>query len=405
MRTVGVVTVARSDWGIYRPVLRAILEEPDLQLRIYAAGMHLSPEFGRSLEQIEEDGFAVDEKVDFLLSSDTPEGIAKSMGMGVVCFAQAFARARPDMLLVLGDRFEMHAAALAALPLKIPLAHIHGGEVTRGAIDDALRHSITKLSHFHFVATEEYRRRIIQLGEDPERVVVSGAPGLDNLQAVERVSLEEVTTRHGIELDAPPLLVTYHPVTLEWEETAGQVEEVLAALSRFAIPVVFTLANADTAGRQINQRLREYTQDRSDTWLVDNLGTQSYFSLMSHARAMVGNSSSGIIEAASFALPVVNIGHRQEGRMRPENVIDVECKREAITEGISRALSPRFRNSLREMNNPYGDGRAAGRIASFLKEVSLDEREVVMKRFHDLDVGPDAYSPAVEEQQVERDAD
>jgi UDP-hydrolysing UDP-N-acetyl-D-glucosamine 2-epimerase len=383
MRTIGVVSVARSDYSIYLPVLRAIQAEPALQLRLIAAGMHLSPEFGLTVEAIEADGFEVAERVEMLLSSDTPEGIAKSMGLGVIGFAQVFARARPDILLVLGDRFEMAAAALAALPFKIPVAHIHGGEVTQGAIDDALRHAMTKLSHLHFVSTQAYARRVVQLGEEPWRVTVTGAPGLDNLANVKPLTTAELEGRFGFRLEPPPLLVTFHPVTLEYGRTEWQVRELLAALEAADLPVVFTAPNADTGGRVIARLIEEFVSRKPSTWLVDNLGTQGYIGMMAAAAAMVGNSSSGILEAASFELPVVNIGTRQQGRVRGKNVIDVEYESGAVLEGIRRAIDPDFRASLRGLANPYaGPQPAAEVIVARLKDVLLDQR-LLVKSFYD----------------------
>jgi UDP-hydrolysing UDP-N-acetyl-D-glucosamine 2-epimerase len=383
VRTIGVVTVARSDYGNYLPVLRKIQADPELRLHLMAGGMHLSPEFGLTVNAIEADGFEVSERVEMLLSSDTPEGIAKSMGLGTIGFAQAYARFRPDILLVLGDRFEMHAAVVAALPFKIPVAHIHGGESTEGAMDDAVRHSITKLSHLHFVATEEYRRRVLQMGEEPWRVIVSGAPGLDNLHSIKLLDRQELGAHSGLRLDSDPLLVTFHPVTLEYERTEGQVRELLEALGECGLPIVFTMPNADTNGRVIIRMLDEFIQSHPQAQLVENLGTQRYFSLMAIAAAMVGNSSSGIIEAPSFGLPVVNIGTRQQGRTRAANVIDVGYSRHEIIKGLKQALSPEFRAHLHEAPNPYGDGHASNVIVKNLKEVVLDDQFVV-KRFYNL---------------------
>lgn len=386
MREIGVVTVARSDYGIYLPVLRRIASEPSLRLRLLVGGSHLAPEFGETWREIERDGFAVDERVEMLLASDRPEGTAKSIGLGVMGFAQVFGRRAPDLLVVLGDRFEMYSAALAALPFRIPLAHIHGGESTRGAIDEALRHSMTKLSHLHFVATEEYARRVIQLGEEPWRVTISGAPALDHLGALELLERAELETRFGISLNPAPLVVTFHPATLEYERAEWQTIELLAALEAAGRPVVFTMPNADAGGRTVARLIEEYVSVHSSAWLVDNMGTRGYFSLMSVAAAMVGNSSSGIVEAPSFRLPVVNVGVRQDGRVRAANVIDVGSSREEITAGIERALAPEFRQSLSDLRNPYGDGHAAERIVERLKEVALDER-LLVKRFHDLGDG------------------
>lgn len=383
MRTIGVVSVARSDYGIYLPVLKGIQADPELDLHLLAGGMHLSPEFGMTVEAIEADGFAVGERVEMLLSSDSPEGIVKSMGLGLIGYAQAYTRTRPDILLTLGDRFEMHAAALAALPFKIPVAHIHGGEVTQGAIDDALRHSLTKLSHLHFVATDEYGRRVVQLGEDPAQVVVSGAPALDNLRTVELLDRSQVEQRYGLHLDAPPLLVTFHPVTLEFEQTRRHIGELLDALADWDMPMVFTQPNADTGGRVIAARVAAFAANRVNVQIVDNLGMQGYFSVMTVAAAMVGNSSSGIIESPSFKLPVVNIGTRQDGRTRAENVIDVGCTKAEIARGITRALSSDFRAGLARLTNPYGDGLAAEKIVDRLRQVALGD-QLLRKEFKDL---------------------
>lgn len=382
MRTVGVVTTSRADYGIFLPILRRIQAQPDLELHLMVTGMHLSPEFGSTVTDIEADGFQIAERVEMLISSDTPEGIAKSMGLGTIGFAQAFARFCPDILLVLGDRFETHAAVVAALPFKIPVAHIHGGEITEGAIDDALRHSITKLSHLHFVATEAYRDRVIQLGEEPWRVVVSGAPGLDNLHTVDLLNQRDLEARFGLCIGDAPLLVTYHPVTLEHERTEWQVGELLEALRECALPVVFTMPNADTKGRVIIRMLEKFVAGYPKAQMTKNLGTQGYFSLMGCAEAMVGNSSSGIIEAPSFGLPVVNIGTRQHGRIRAGNVIDVGYGREEIVKGIKEAITPEFRARLGGLSNPYGDGNAAAIIVRRIEEVELGDR-LVTKIFVD----------------------
>ncbi len=384
MRTIGVVTVARSDYGIYLPLLHAIQADPALQLQLIVSGAHLSPEFGLTATAIQADGFEIGQRVEMLLSSDSPEGIVKSMGLGAMGFAHVYANSPPDILLVLGDRFEMHAAALAALPFKIPVAHIHGGEITQGAIDDALRHSMTKLSHLHFVSTQEYARRIIQLGEEPWRVTVSGAPGLDNLRTMPLLTRDELAAKFGLQVtNAPFLLVTYHPVTLEYEQAAWQTDELLAALKMFGLPVIFTMPNADTHGRIIRKKIAEFVKKRPECQAVENLGTQGYFSLMARATAMVGNSSSGIIEAASFELPVVNIGNRQKGRVRAANVIDVDYPRGSIFTGGQKALAPEFRESLRGVRNPYGDGKSAEIIVATLKQISLGEK-LLVKKFHDI---------------------
>lgn len=396
VRTIGIVTVARSDYGISLPLLRRIQADPELRLHLIVAGMHLSPEFGLTSRAIEGDGFAIGDRVEMLLSSDSPEGIAKSMGLGTLGFAQAYARCRPDLLLVLGDRFEMHAAALAALPFKIPVAHIHGGELTEGAMDDALRHCITKLSHLHFVATDAYGQRVIQMGEEPWRVIVSGAPSLDNLRSMKLLDRQELEVRFGVRLNGSPLLVTFHPVTLEYEHTEWHVTELLEALRTVELPIVFTLPNADTHGRIIIRMIDGFVREHPRAQLVENFGPQGYFSLMACAAAMVGNSSSGIVEAPSLGLPVVNVGTRQQGRLKADNVIDVGYRREEIARGLARALDPAFRAALRGVPNPYGDGHAAEVIVNRLKETSLDER-LIRKRFVDAPFNPAAAGCATVE--------
>jgi UDP-hydrolysing UDP-N-acetyl-D-glucosamine 2-epimerase len=383
VRVIGVVTVARSDYGIYYPILQRMREDPELEPFLFVSGMHLSPEFGMTIEAIEADGFEAGDCIEMLLSSQSPEGIAKSVGLGIIGFAQAYTRSRPDMLLVLGDRFEMYAAVIAALPFKTPIAHIHGGELTEGAIDDAIRHSITKMSHLHFVATAEYAERVLQMGEEPWRVVTTGAPGLDNLSGIQLLRRADLEERYEVDLSDPFFLVTYHPVTLEYEQTESQVEALLTALEQSGATLVFTYPNADMGSRLIIERVREFVTHYRRAYLLTNLGTQGYFSMMSYAVAMVGNSSSGIIEAASFKLPVVNMGHRQKGRIRGINVIDVDYSETDILAGIHKAISLDFRRSLSDLVNPYGDGQAAKRVVETLRCVELGNR-LVTKRFHHL---------------------
>lgn len=383
MRRICVVTVARSDYGYYRPILRQIQSSPDLDLQLIAGGMHLSPDFGLTATDIEEDGFQIDERVEMLLSSDTASGISKSMGLGIIGFANCFERRAPDVLLLLGDRFEMHSAAVAALPFRIPVAHIHGGEVTEGAMDDAFRHSITKMSHLHFVSTPEYARRVVQLGEEPWRVTVSGAPSLDNLKGLSLLGRDKLAKRYDLDLSRPPLMVTFHPVTLESDQVEWQTGELLTALDTCGLPLVFSMPNADTGNRTIRGMIQSFVRSRRSAVLIDNLGILGYFSLMAVSAAMVGNSSSGIIEAMSFHLPVVNVGTRQAGRVRGANVIDTADDHESILLGIREATLPSFRAGLRGLANPYGEGRAAEIIVRALLRTSLGDR-LIRKKFHDL---------------------
>ena len=384
MRTIGVVTVGRSDYGIYRPILKQIQADPELDLYLIVTGMHLSEEFGMTVDEIERDGHVIADRVPMLLSSDSPEGIAESMGLGTIGFARSFGRSRPDILVVLGDRFEMMSAVTAAMPFAMPVAHIHGGESTEGLIDEAIRHSITKMSHLHFTSTEAYRDRVVQMGEEPWRVTVSGAPGLDNLNEFSPLDKKKLEDLLGLTLDKAPLLVTFHPVTLEYEDTEYHITQLLEALDQLKMPVVITFPNADTSGRVIIRAVEQYTTRRDDAVVLPSLGTRVYFSLMGHAFAMVGNSSSGIIEAASFGLPVVNIGSRQAGRHRGANVMDSGYETGSILKAVARATDEAFRKNIAGMVNPYGDGRASERIVKVLKSVDLG-RELVMKKFHDIE--------------------
>jgi UDP-hydrolysing UDP-N-acetyl-D-glucosamine 2-epimerase len=381
MRTVGVVTVARSDYGIYRPVLRALAERGDVRPALFVGGMHLVERFGHTVDEIERDGYPIVERVDFLEEGDSPGDVAAAIGRGVIGFAAAFERSRPDILLLLGDRFEMFSAGVAALPLALPLAHIHGGESTEGAVDEAIRHSLTKMSHLHFVSTDDYARRVVQLGEEPWRVHTTGAPALDSVATFRALPDDELAAR-GVELRGPTLLVTYHPVTLQRSENAAELDALLDAVGDSGLDAVFTFPNADAGHDAIVSRLSSMTNGDRRFTVLPNLGTDAYFTLMSRVAAMVGNSSSGIIEAASFELPVVDVGIRQRGRLRTQNVVSVVGGRTEIREAIQRAVDPAFRRSLEGLANPYGDGRASARIAEVVATTPLDDR-LVVKHFYD----------------------
>lgn len=383
MRTVAVVTGSRSDYGLLRPILKEIRSRQTLSLRVFVSGMHLSPEFGLTVREVELDGFKIFARVEMLLSSDLPEGLAKSIGVGVLGFAQEFSRTRPDILLLLGDRVEMFAAAIAALPFTIPMAHIHGGETTEGLIDEAVRHSLTKMSHLHFVSNETHRKRVIQMGEEPWRVLESGAPGIDALLASKPLSLRALSRALDFSMEPRPLLVTFHPVTLEYGNTECHIRTLLSVLEQIRRPILFTYPNADTQGRVILRHIEAFVKTNPRAVLRANVGSRVYHSLLRHCAAMVGNSSSGLIEAPSFSLPVVNIGNRQKGRLRAHNVIDVNVDRSSILRGIRTALSPGFREGLKGLRNPYGDGRAAVRIVDALSRVVINSK-LMEKTFYDL---------------------
>jgi UDP-hydrolysing UDP-N-acetyl-D-glucosamine 2-epimerase len=381
MRTIGVVTTSRADYGIYRPVLHAIQEDPGLRLRLLVSGTHLSPQFGFTVKEIEADGYEIAERIEILIASDTPEAVAKSMGLALMGFAQVFNRWQPDILLVSGDRFEMLSAALAAVPFNFPIAHMGGGDVTIGAIDDGLRHSLTKISHLHFPETDEARTTIVQMGEEPWRVTVSGAPSLENLLNAQLLTSGQLERQFPFRVSRPFLLVTYHPVTRQYREAGYQISQLLAALQEANLPVLFTMPNADTANDPIRKQILEFVAARESAWCVENLGSIAYFSVMALAEAMVGNSSSGIAEAASFHLPVVNVGIRQEGRMRARNVIDVGNASGEILAGIHRALDPEFRDSLHGLVNPFASECPSAVIVEKLKSVPIDAN-LMLKRFH-----------------------
>ncbi len=385
MRSIAVVTVGRSDWGIYQSLLAALRRRVDVRLKILASGMHVSPAFGMTVRRVEAAFPGIVERVEMDLSEDTPEKIGVAIGAGVSGFAKSFARERPDIVVVLGDRFEMFSAAAAAVPFLLPIAHLHGGERTEGAIDEQLRHAITKLSHLHFVAAEAYAVRVRQLGEEPWRVIVAGAPALDTLSTQAPLAVDELARRlGGFEVTRPFLLCTFHAVTLEPTEVEAQGNALLAALDRVNLPVLFTMPNADPGGRVLRAQLTAFCAARPQHRLVETLGFEAYGSILRYAAAMVGNSSSGLIEAPSFGLPVVNVGTRQDGRVRAKNVIDVAANVDAIAQAIRVALNPDTRASLAGLVNPYGGGNAGERIAAVLAEVPIGDKLV---RKHFVDIG------------------
>lgn len=372
--------MARSDYGIWQPVLKCISAESGVRLWLYVGGMHLEECYGLSVRMIEQDGYTIKARIPMDMQSNDARAVAWSIGAGVQGFADAFAEEPPDLLCVLGDRFDMIPAVLAAAPYRIPVAHVHGGEITEGAIDELFRHAITKMSHLHFASTLEYAGRIMQMGEEPWRVTVSGAPSLDHLYQTPQISRAELSRRCGLSLDCDPLLITYHPATLDPLPVEDQINSLLDALALVSMPLIFTLPNADEGGHQVARMIKEFVHPREHAVLVDNLGAQAYFSMMRISAAMVGNSSSGIIEAASLGLPVVNIGMRQQGRARNANVIDCPCSAAAIRDGLKIALDPAFRVALKGVVNIYGDGHAAQRIVDRL--LRAEHKETLLhKRF------------------------
>lgn len=366
-RRIGAVSVARSDYGLYTPIFDEIMARPGLELGVVAAAAHLSPRFGHTVDQIVADGYPVVERLDFTPEDDSPAAIARAGGRATDLFAQAFARQKFDILILLGDRFEMHAAGVAAVPLLLPLAHIHGGEETTGAIDNVYRHSLTKLSHIHFASTETHARRIRQMGEADWRVHVSGAPAIDRIMKSPRMGRQELEAELGHPFPESSVVATFHPVTTEASEAKHQAEEFLGALKEFGRPVLLTMPNADSGGLAVRQVVKRYS---NAPWLYihENLGPRLYVAVMANADLMAGNSSSGIIEAASFGLPVVNVGDRQQGRERSGNVVDVEPRRDLILAALQAVVSD---PSLRKATNIYGDGMAAKRIVDVIASCDL----------------------------------
>lgn len=381
MRRIAVVTTSRADFGIYRSTLRRMVQDPRLELQLIVAAAHLLPSMGSTVDEIAAE-LEIAAQLDVLEQPMTRPGVSRSTARMLTGVSEVLGSLESDVLVVLGDRFEMHAAALAALPLGVPVAHIHGGELTTGAFDDALRHSITKLSHLHFVSTERYAARVRQLGEEPWRITVCGAPSLDDI--VERADRGvDRLVALGLSLQPPPIVVSYHAPTLEEGPLADKVDALLAALERCEGPIVFTAPNADPGGDELRARIEAFVARRDDAVLIPSMGADAYPALMSGAAVLVGNSSAGMIEAASLGLAVVNIGDRQAGRVRPANVIDVGHERDEILGAIGRAVSPGFREGLATVANPYDAGGAAAQIIERLATVDLGI-SLLQKHFEDL---------------------
>jgi UDP-N-acetylglucosamine 2-epimerase (non-hydrolysing)/GDP/UDP-N,N'-diacetylbacillosamine 2-epimerase (hydrolysing) len=383
-RKICIVTGSRADYGLVFWLLKAVQQDERLELQLLVTGSHLAPEFGSTVDRIRDDGFSIASAVEMLLSSDSAVGMAKSIGLGVIGFADALASLRPDIVVVLGDRFEIFAAAQAAMVARIPLAHIHGGEVTEGAIDEQIRHAITKLAHLHFVSAEPHRRRVIQMGEQPETVHLVGAPGLDNLAFLRLLGRAETEDALGMAFGDPTFVVTYHPVTLGVRSSDESMGELLAALDAFPESrIVMTMPNADAGRSRIADLARDYVARHPHrTRIFTALGQINYLSAMKHADVIIGNSSSGLIEAPPLGRPTVNIGPRQDGRLRAETVIDCGEDRAEIKAAIDRALTPAFKAIAARAPSPYGTpGTISDAIESILAEVPLDT--LVPKRFAD----------------------
>lgn len=378
-----IITGTRAEYGLFYPLMKEIQKNDAFQLQIIATGMHLSPEFGMTYQVIEQDGFVIDEKVETLLSSDTDAGIAKSTGLSIISLTDALKRLQPDWVVLLGDRFETFAAATTAYLLKIPVIHLHGGELTEGATDEGLRHAITKMSYLHFTSAEEYRKRVIQLGESPDRVFNVGALSIDNIKHMPLLSKGELSVLLNVSLDVPTFLITYHPVTLEQNTSMEHFNHLLRALDEFPEhQKIFTLPNADANGRVIIRMIEEYVKNQDNkAFSFTSLGQLKYLSLLQYSDVVIGNSSSGITEVPSFHIPTVNIGDRQRGRIRAASIIDCGTSKEDITNAISKALSATFKSECKQHQNPYGDGDTAVKIVKTLTDFP---QVVLKKKFYNL---------------------
>ena len=386
MKRIGIMTGTRAEYGLLKPLMQEINKDNDLELYLIVSGMHLSPEFGMTYQEIEEDGFEINAKVEMLLSSDSPAGISKSIGLGVIGFADEFQRADLDMLILLGDRYEALSAAICAMVMRIPIAHLHGGELTEGAIDEGIRHSITKMSYLHFTSTEQYRNRVIQLGENPERVFYVGALGVENIKKINLMTKEELEKSIHFEIDENTVVVTYHPVTLENNTVEEQFLNLLKVLDRNPkIRMIFTKANADTNGRIVNDLIDKYAAQNSErACAFMSLGQKRYLSALKYCRIVIGNSSSGIIEAPSFGKPIINIGDRQKGRICADSVINCGYTQQEIQQAMETALTEEFENKARNCRNPYEKENTAANIISVIKDYLLNDKIKLKKGFYDI---------------------
>ena len=385
LKKICIITGTRAEYGLLYWLMKEIQEDIDLELQIIATGMHLSPEFGQTWEQIFEDGFTINKKIEMLLSSDTPVGITKSMGVGLIGFAEAYETLKPDIIVVLGDRFEILAAVSAAMVARIPIAHIHGGELTMGAIDDSIRHAITKMSHLHFAAADEYRNRIIQMGEHPKTVFNFGSPALDLIKKIKLLNRDAFQRAINFPLIKKNLIVTYHPVTLENNTSQEQFEELLNALDTLSdTHIIFTKPNADTDGRVIIKMIDDYVKLNSDKAIsFVSMGPLLYLSALQFMDAMVGNSSSGLTEAPSFKIGTINIGDRQKGRIKASSVIDCNPTNKSISQALTTLYSNEFQLQLLQVSNPYGQGEASVNIKKILK--SIETKRLLKKNFYRIE--------------------
>lgn len=384
MRKVCVITGTRAEYGLLYWTLKALQKDPSIELQLCVTGMHLSPEFGLTYKQIEEDGFIINSKVETLLSSDSSQGISKSIGLGIIGFSDAFEQLQPDIILVLGDRFEIFAAVSAAMCFRIPVAHCHGGEATEGVIDESIRHSITKMSHIHFTSTKEYKNRVIQLGESPKNVFNTGALGIENINLLKLFSKTEFEKSIGRKLAKKNVLITFHPVTLEKETSEEQFSNLIETLNEFEdLFLIFTYPNADNEGRIIIKMIDEYTKNNPNKSVsFISMGQLRYLSALQYVDFVIGNSSSGIIEVPSFKIPTINIGDRQKGRVMSASIINCLPTKKAIANAIKKAIAPLFKSEIKNISNPYDNGNSSATIVKKLKEIEINK--LLKKEFFNI---------------------
>ena len=386
MKKIIFLTATRAEYGLLKPLMLCMMSDSYFDVRIAVTGMHLSPEFGMTVSEIEADGLPIDKKIEIVLSSDTSVALSKAMGLALISFSEYFEETSPDALIVLGDRYETLAVCCAAMNARIPVLHLNGGEATEGLIDEAIRHSITKMSYLHFTSTEPYRHRVVQMGEMPERVFNVGSLGVENALVVDTMDVGELSGSIGYDLGDRYAVGTFHPVTLESSTAREQTIRLLEALDNHRdIRFLFTKANSDTDGRIINQMLEAYSKDHDNFFLIDSLGVKRYLSALKHALFVIGNSSSGLIEAPSFHIPTINIGDRQRGRIKGETIIDCAPDKIEIDKAINKAMDTDFLEIIQNAKNPYGDGHTSDKIRDIIKDFFVNDRIDIKKTFYNID--------------------
>ncbi len=384
MKKICVITGTRAEYGLLKWVMKGIKDSSKLDLQIIATGMHLSPEFGLTYKEIKDDNFKINKKVEMLISSDTPAGISKSIGLGLIGFSDALLELNPDAILVLGDRYEILSASIASMVSRIPIIHLHGGEATEGLIDEPIRHSISKMSHLHFVAADEYRNRVIQLGENPDRVFTVGGLGLDGIKNTKLLNKKDLQSSINFKFNSKNLLVTFHPVTLEHSTSEKQMIELFSAIDVLKnTNIIFTMPNSDTDGRILFKMIKNYVDKNDNCKVYTSLGQKKYLSCLQYVDGVIGNSSSGIIEVPSFKKGTIDIGDRQRGRIKASSVIECEPNQMSISKAITKLYSNNFQNELMEVANPYGSGGASLKIVNFLEKTSFND--IIKKRFYDME--------------------